>query len=267
MPRKGEKLSAEQLAKMQAARRKNQNPQNQTSPSETQAEANPAPTPTNHSAPDPDVSDLQRQIEELKQMMALNQAFMQGQQSAQGPQVSRGRLVGTVEKYSTNFKDYPDPRERLASESRLQRIAFPQNYELNWEVAETTYETRDGLTQKEPKFTLTLNRIVLDDDGEPTNGRYSICRMVFFEDPSTAVTMANANGLPINDENELDFLNEMRYLRMRDWLFECFWPKGITGNVSNKKEMAIGGKMVEYFEVNSEGSSEIPFGNLKSKVS
>lgn len=264
MPKKGEKLSAEQLAKMRAGREKNKNPQ-----INTQFTSQPTgfePAPVDHAAPDPGLDELRKQVEELKQALALNSAFLQGQQSTSGPQVARGRVVGTVERYSTNLADYPDPRDRLSKEERLARIAFPLNYELGWEVSETRYETRDGVSQKEPKFQLTLNRIVMGEDGEPTNGRYGICKMIFFEDPSTAMTMAHEAGLQVDDSNELAFLNEMRYLRMRDWLFECFWPKGNVGSVSNKKEMVIGGKSVDYFEVNSENNASIPFDQLKSKV-
>lgn len=262
MPKKGEKLSQEQLEKMQAGRKKNKN-----TPQTNTEQGVEVPTPVDHDATDPGLDELKAQVAEL---MRMNQAFMAGASSVQpqgaGLSVDKGRLIGIKDRYSMDFTQYPDPRERLAKEPRLARIAFDHNYELEWEVGSTSYETKSGINQQEPKFNLKLNRVVLDDEGERTNARYKVCQMVFFEDPQTAIVTANENGLSINDENEMEFLNEMRYLRVRDWLLECFWPKPQSKVVSNKRDMVIGGKQVEYFEVSSEESAKIPFDQLTTKV-
>jgi len=49
-------------------------------------------------------------------------------------------------------------------------------------------------------------------------------------------------------------------------LMEAFYPPVSTDTQSNKKQMVVNGKLVEYFEVNSEQSAGIPFGDLKTKV-
>ena len=114
---------------------------------------------------------------------------------------------------------------------------------------------------------MELNRIVMDEDtGDPTNGRYTICRMVFHEDPDAALVVARENGVNIADFEERAFLDEMRYLRARDWLLEAFYPPKPSQPKKNKKEMGIGGKLVEYFEINSESSEPMPFGELNTKL-
>lgn len=195
---------------------------------------------------------LKREIEELKnnQFTELIKALRgedQGQASTAG-----GKLTGTFEKYSTSKDRYPDPTDRLSGESRLARFAFPMNYELNFNVGVSEYTTIDNIRTKEPKFYLELVRIMMDEDtGEPTNGRYVICNFIMHEDPEAALVIASDNGLEIEEDDEETFLNEMRYLRMRDWLLECFYPAP-PSKKHDRKDMVIDGKLVSYFEVNNE---------------
>lgn len=216
-------------------------------------------------------SELLNTIEELK----ANQAFMQqmimqnGNQPAQGqqPAFNSNGLVGTRTKFIVDPAYYNDPTIRLRKEPRLQQFAFDMNYTLDWEVNTSSYETKDNVNTEEPRFNIQLNRIVRDPaTGEDTNGRYIVCRGVFFEDPQTAIVIARQNGIDVNEFNEKDFLEEMRYIRIRDWLMEAFYPPVSTDAQSNKKQMVVNGKLVEYFEVNSEQSAGIPFGDLKTKV-
>jgi hypothetical protein len=78
---------------------------------------------------------------------------------------------------------------------------------------------------REPKFTIQLNRIVLNDQGEQTNKRYIARRLIFHEDPQAALVVARENNLAVDENNQKEFLDEMRYLRVKDWLFDVFWPK------------------------------------------
>lgn len=181
-------------------------------------------------------------------------------------QVTSKGLIGTFEKYNVDPKLYPDPRLRLADEPRLKRFAFDVNYELGFEVSTTSYTTQDGINTKEPKFDIELYKIVMDEDGEPTTGRYVIRRATFHEDPQAALAIAREHGLQVDESNEADFLNEMRYLRFRDWLIEAFYPPKNDVSKSNKKEMVVGGKLVEYFEKSGVESQSIDFGQLKGKV-
>jgi hypothetical protein len=212
-----------------------------------------------------DYEDLARQVMELKAMMFDNNVKLSQREPMNqgGAQATNRGLVGTHEKYSTNLDIYPDPRKRLTHEDKLARFAFPMNYELEWETGITSYETIDGIRQKEPKFTLKLNRIILDEDtGEDTNRRYTICQAIFFEDPEAAIQVALEKGLEVDESNEKVFLDEMRYLRMRDWLFEAFYPPKPQQKI-NKHETVIDNRIVEVFEINSENSEKLPFDSLK----
>lgn len=205
-------------------------------------------------------AELKRQIEELRsnQFTDLLKAFRNEPQNQQGnATVATGRLTGTFEKYAMAKDLYPNPSDRLAEEQRLQRFAFKINYELVYEVGVSEYETIDKIRTREPKFSLTLVRIMMDEDtGEPTAGRYEICRLIMHEDPEAALVIARDNNLVVEEETEEAFLNEMRYLRMRDWLLECFYPAPVKEQ-NNRKEIVIGGKLVTYYEKNNESGAGV----------
>lgn len=209
------------------------------------------------------------EVEQLRRMVMELQSKFINQDRPEGRSFDgKGGLVGTVDRYPVDPALYPSPVERLREEKRLQRFAFKDNYELNFICNPTRrYQTIDGHWQREPQFNLELIRVIFDEEtGDPTNGRYVICRGIFFEDPETAVVVAREQGLEVDEENEMDFLNEMRYIRMRDWVIEAFYPPKPVQEKSNKKEMVIDGKLVDYYEINSETSETIPFSNLKSKI-
>lgn len=234
-----------------ASQNKNlQNEKEQQPTEENEPQEVPEPRQRETVSSEVDYQDLLRQIKELKDNQWSMMASKQGiPSSAIG---AGGKLTGTHEKYSTAKDRYPNPSERLTGELKLQRFAFPINYELNYEVGVSEYTTIDNIRMREPKFTLELVRIVLDEEtGDPTNGRYIICRLVMHEDPEAAMVIAREQGLEVESDNEDDFLNEMRYLRMRDWLLECFYPAP-TKKESNKREMVINGKLVTYYEKNNE---------------
>jgi hypothetical protein len=234
--------------------------------------------PQPESAPqmtNPDYGDIERRIDEMVQakLRALGvlpgpstsfQPWQNMPQPMGGLQIgSQGQLVGTREKYVLDPKRYPDPRSRLADEQPLERFAFKQNYDMEWEVGVSSYQTKDGVNTREPKFTLKLRRIVFDDDtGLPTDQRYVICQAIFHEDPDAALVIAQEKGYTVDTENELNFLNEMRYLRMRDWLMEAFYPP--KPKLENKKrEAVVGNRVVEIFTVNGTETQAIPFDQIK----
>lgn len=214
--------------------------------------------------PEPSTEDILKRALEAIATLAQLQGNAAG---ANGPSInSAGKLTGTIEKYSLDESRYPDPMSRLADEPRLQRFGFKENYELRWEITSSEYTTIDNVRMREPKFVLDLVKVVYNEDtGEKTNGRYVLYRMVMHEDPDTALTVARNNGVNVDDYDETTFLNEMRYLQMRDWLVECFYKPSST-SVTNKREMVIDGKLVEYFEISSKDSAKIPFAELDTKV-
>lgn len=213
--------------------------------------------------------DLLRHMSELEARLSVQPSPPASAQPISGPQIDhRGRLTGVHERFIVDPAHYPDPTPRLAKESKLQRFAFDINYELDYEVATTQYQTQDGINTREPKFTLKLVKVVMDDEtGEPTNGRFVLREAVFHEDPQAALTVARDQGLNPDDfGGEPSFLDEMRYLRYRDWLIEAFYPPRTAAPKKNKKEMVIGNKIVQYYEVSSVDSAKINFGELDGKV-
>lgn len=177
-------------------------------------------------------------------------------------QVTDRGLVGIRVKYSTSTDKYPDPTERLALEPRLARFAFGENYELKFKQEIASYEDKAGINNEEPRFHLDLIGKVFDDMGEPTDKRYVMRKLVFFEDPQAALVIARDNDIKIEEEDEEKFLNEMRYLRCRDWLMGYFFPVPATSSGS-KREEVIGNRLVEVYEVSSVDSQNIPFDSIK----
>lgn len=238
--------------KMKTARQ-NKNPQTkelQDDKVDQVSQADFIPEPTETISGETELDELKRQIQELKDMQWA--AMVAKAQNPQEASAAGGKLTGTFEKYTTDVDHYPNPIERLSQETRLQRFAFPLNYELNYIVGVSEYTTIDGIRTKEPKFELELIRIMMDEDtGEPTDGRYILCRFIMHEDPDAALTIAQEQGLIIEEESEEKFLNEMRYLRMKDWLIECFYPAP-AAKASNKRDMVINGRLVTYYEKNNE---------------
>lgn len=207
------------------------------------------------------VEDMQRQINELKDLI-IKGVF----QPHQGAQITPGGAVqGIVTKYSVDPELYPDPTPRLAEEPRLAQFAFPLNYELDWSVSTTQYENKQGITIEEPRFTIQLNRIVRDDKGEPTTMRFMADRFSFHEDPAAARALAHELGLDVEQMGgDKAFLDEMRYLRARDWLIGAFYPQ-LPDPKSGVREVVIGGKVVHMWDKSSEKSEVVPFDQLKKK--
>lgn len=205
-----------------------------------------------------DYNSLKSQIEELKGMFAQQP---QVQQVVAQPIVQGGRLVGRTDKFIVDPAHYPSPVDRLKGELRLQRFAFEVNYDVTFAVTSTSYQTLDGVNMREPRFTLELHKVVIDEDtGEPTTGRYVIARCIFHEDPEAAMVIARENGIEVDDSNEKVFLDEMRYLRARDWLLGIFYPKAATSG-SGRNEVVIGNKLVEFFTTNGE-TAQSPFAKM-----
>ncbi len=218
-------------------------------------------------AEDQDLDELKAQMKEVMETNALLKAALLGNQAPQGPTVGQGgRLVGEVEKYLVDPALYPDPLERLRKEPRLAPLAFDYNYDMLYKVEVSSYQTQAGVYMKEPKFTVTLRRIILDDQGNQTDRGYHVQNFVFHEDPQTAMILARENGIEIDQSDERVFLNEMRYLRVKDWLFNCFWPKKEAPSDSGLKEEVIGGQLVQVYTRSSIDSTGVDFDKINTKL-
>ena len=206
-----------------------------------------------------DYNSLKRQVEELKKLIETKEV-------KEGPQITASGLIGTLNKFNTDPAYYPDPSERLAKEPRLARFAFGENWELEFSVKTSSYTTLDNRRVAEPQFTVQLIGVVFDDNGEKTDGRYVRRQMIFFEDPDAALSVARENGLKVEDFEEKAFLDEMRYLRVKNWLLEAFYSPVNTNKKQNKKQMVIGNQVVDYYEISSVESSPMPFNNLSTTI-
>ena len=194
----------------------------------------------------PSIDELVRQIEELKR----NQFFSQ-------PQPARA-----VTKYSINPKDYPDPRERLSNETRLETEAFKQNFLMEWQVGRVSYDAKDGVNYTEPKFKLELWRWIRNPKtNEITNKRFLVKKVTLFEDPDAAIYAAHEAGVEVPPQMEPAFLDEMRYLRLRDWVFDVFWPQPAEEKAGIREEV-IGNRVVQVLETSSNDAIDIPFDKL-----
>lgn len=255
---------------MKAAREKKKN-EKEIQP--TQASSVPPITsmddPVEQVAPDQTVEDLKRQLDEMNENFALLRSAMvnQNQGNSSNSVGIRGtKLIGETEKYVIDPDNYPDPTPRLAKEPRLAAVNFAYEYELDYRMDVVAYETKTGLNMREPKFHITLYRIKLDDQGAQTDKRYIARRMVFHEDPQAAIVIARENGIPVDETNEKFFLDEMRYLRVRDWLFGFFWPAP-ADPVAGIQEEAIGGTLVQVVTKSSIEPSSVDFDKLDTKLS
>lgn len=240
----------------------------------------PAPEPPKDEIPtdtdNEDMETLRRRVDQLMESQALlTAALLKGQATPQGGMQigQQGKLIGEVDKYLVDPNNYPDPTKRLAAEPKLQTIAFNHNYELMYEFKVRSYETKTGLNMREPEFLITLLRVGIDDQGNRVKVKvgdeirdkfYVARRFVFHEDPQAAMVVARENNIAIDAENEKTFLDEMRYLRIKDWLFDFFWRKKPQVK-DGVQEEAIGGTIVQVFTKSSEEPSAVDFDQLKSK--
>lgn len=239
-PKKGSPEAKAWAAEMKKKRQAKQTLASETEIEESKVEAQVA---------NPEMDELRRQVEELKKLAFFSQPYT--------PQVA----VRAITKYSINPKDYPDPRERLANEPKLESEAFKQNFVMEWQVGKVNYDAKDGVNYTEPKFRIELWRWLRDENNEITNKKFLVKKATLFEDPDAAIQAANAEGLNIPEQMEKAFLDEMRYLRVRDWIFDIFFPKPPNPAQSMREEV-IGNRLVRVVEVSSANPVEIPFNKL-----
>ena len=257
------KAASERMKAMHAAKKADKQAAKaaQTEPAPSAPVVPPAPTQETVTNTADDIEELKRQIAELTRTV-----YAQGMpQPQQGVNIAGGSLVGRVDKYIIDPNYYENPSAKLADEPLLKRFAFDINYELGFTVSSTSYKTLDNINYREPKFTLELYRVAIDEKtGLPTNKRYVVARLVLHEDPEAAIVIARENGLEVEAQNEKDFLNAMRYLRFRDWLIAAFYPKPSDESIQRKEEV-VDGKLVEFFIVNSE-TKQSPFSQINSST-
>lgn len=197
----------------------------------------------------------------LKRLEKLESASVTTSQIDKVTVASNGQAIGVNTPYALQASHYEDPREKLYDLKELQRYAFKQNYELDFVVETTTYETKYGTNFSVPKFKLKLKKLILDDQtGEPIkiekNGKtfnqgYLMKVGVFFIDPTDAISTAVSLGIDEKDANSTTFLDAMRFELYKRWLLECMNPPKPEPNQA-KNQVVIGGSVYEVEEWSTE---------------
>ena len=135
-----------------------------------------------------------------------------------------GKPQGVIQRYSLDPSHYDNPIERLYDLEELRRHNLRDNYELVWDFDQTVYETKYGTSMADPKFSITLKKVIYDKSGNVTTKRIIVNTGIFFEDPASSIKEAIQIGLPIDKANTSEFLSQMRFLRYKQWLMEIFNP-------------------------------------------
>lgn len=206
------------------------------------------------------VISMRREMDEIKRSNPnLNQVpadvavdTMRNLPSMQ-PQVGAMGVQGRVFKYPVEKDYYPDPTDRLYDEPTLKRFALRENFMITWDVQGETYE-KYNISFTEPRFIVTLYRILFDEEGEPTGQAALITRHMQHEDELAARIAADRLGYP--QDNFDDLMNEMRYQRIREWLVGVFTPQKFQVHAKKPMTMVIGGKAVEVYDTESVVGSE-----------
>lgn len=255
------KAQAERMRALQA-RRAHQDVDEKPATEVVAPKLEPSQSATEDMQGESELDQLKRHVKELESLIRA-----QAPQGQQGPQVTSGGVRGTLVKFTLDPKSYPSPVDRLFEERTLTIQGFNRDwYDVEWEVGRVNYPTKDGLNVTEPKFQVRLVKIIPDEEGMPSKKRFIFHKMTFFEDPDAAIQVAQQYGLEVAEELQKNFLDEMRYLRVRDWVRESFYPPKPVQKRMNKTEQVIGNRLVEVFEANSEDSTKIPFDQINKKL-
>lgn len=257
-------LSPEHLAKLQAGRAKKLQSKLMTDPISDNIRPDVKPAEDEVVISRSDLDDLKRQIEEIKKSQVMQQPQQQTPQFSQ-----QGNLIGVFEKYVIDPANYPDPSDRLAEDPGLKRYraTFKQDYFPIFKVETSEYPTVDGRRIREPKFTLELWANRFTEEGDLLKNdlgqilRFRMKTFVWHEDPQAAIVIARENGIDVKewDDSTIDrsqkaFLDEMRYLRIRDMLVDAFFPKVAT-TPQRMREEVIGNQLVEVRAFATEASA------------
>lgn len=161
--------------------------------------------------------------------------------------ITENGVQGILVKYPVEHSHYPDPTKRLFAEPSLKRFALEENYIFKWEVDGVTYE-KDRVKYSEPRFTLSLFRRLYDENNEATGKAALVARQMQHEDEVTAQIAAQRMGILDQFESVDQLLDEIRYLRLRQWLFDIFTPPKVVQFKNKSTTQVINGKAVEVFD-------------------
>lgn len=281
MPKKGHKLSDEQKAAMAAGRARSKANKDepdfvptQVVEAKAKAEALKEPTvkdetidvaeetpssPALPVAPQVDVALIASIVAATLELQKQNPQAMAAAPSQKideiarlsGASVGANGVEGIVSKYPVEKSYYPDPTNRLMAEPSLQRYALQHNYLFRWNVDGVEY-IKNNVAFSEPRFTLELFRKIYDDDGVPTGKAALVTRNMLHEDQMTtrmaSVKLGLVEKFGEGEDNMRELMDEVRYWRMQQWLFQVFSPAKIETHRKRPTTQVIDGKVVEVFD-------------------
>jgi hypothetical protein len=203
----------------------------------------------------PDTISVEIPKEKLDKLMALLEDTPVPTEVAKEPSTvqvdARGQAVGVLSKYPVDKDYYPNPVQFLMSLAKLSRFNLAENYDLDWKVEGTTYETKWGTFINEPIFRLALFRKWFDEEGNlvPTK-RVLVKRLTFTEDELLAKTIASDLGIDIEKVTLRQLLDQVRMKRMQQWMESIFSPRRSSIRPKTTKREVIGGQAytVEEYE-------------------
>lgn len=147
-----------------------------------------------------------------------------------------GQTVGIVTKFPIEASLYPDPLDDLYDLPELKRFSPRDNIRLTWSVQGQVYETKFGTNVQEPFFMLDVNRLDYDEEGELKPQSFRIARLVFNEDETEALRLAQEMGLNLTITDMREIMNVARVERIKRWLLPYFLGHKIPKLEDNNKE-------------------------------
>lgn len=244
------KAFGDKMRALRAEKEQKQTPQtDKVAPTEPSVEA--APAVETPAAPAPAAVTLT-----TEQLQALVAALSQGTtNTAPAPAFSgqsvnaQGQVVGSIIKFPVDPGYYPDPipaiNDFMETDKRTRRLAFTENYYLDWEWDAKPYDTKYGTSMREPTFHATLYANYYDDEGNDT-GKFRVVQSLHFnEDESTALDYAHSLGIDATHENMREVMNTARVERLKRWLLSVFFPERNYELAVQSNEEAIDGQVVK----------------------
>lgn len=239
MPKTKRQRTPAQLANDERLRSKNKNPQSQTKESTQTNQQNNQDKSERSSE---GVTLTQDQYAELMQRLEAventpNQTVDQHLEEKQTVSVNQhGQSVGIITKFPIEATFYPDPRDELYDIPEIQFRAPRQNVKFVWDVSGQVYETKFGTNVQEPFFRLDVYRLDRDEEGTVKPESFRIARLVFNEDETEALKIAQEMGLNLTMTDMREIMNVARFERIKRFILPLFLGHKIPALQDNSTE-------------------------------
>lgn len=147
-----------------------------------------------------------------------------------------GQSVGIITKFPIEARLYPDPRDELYDLPELRRFSPRDNVKFTWTVKGQVYETKFGTNVQEPFFTLDVHRLDYDEEGNLKPQAFRIGRLIFNEDETEALQIAQDMKFNLNISDMREIMNVARVERIKRWLLPYFQGHKIPPLQDNSSE-------------------------------